>query len=106
MTRHACICVPRFPVAALHRAEPELRGTPLVLTAAEGTTEAIANLELVGHYAWGGLEVTRPLQGGTMVRTGLPNGQGRLTQGIPFAVAGVAPVLVTATAMVSQTIVI
>jgi hypothetical protein len=34
VTRHACICVPRFPVAALHRAEPELRGTPLVLTAA------------------------------------------------------------------------
>ncbi|MFP6663837.1 MAG: DNA polymerase Y family protein [Deltaproteobacteria bacterium] len=34
MTRHACICIPRFPVAALHRAEPELRGTPLVLTAA------------------------------------------------------------------------
>jgi len=76
---------------------PGVTRAPLVLTAAEGTTEAIANLELVGHYAWGGLEVTRPLQGGTMVRTGLPNGQGRLTQGIPFAVAGVAPVLVTAT---------
>ena len=77
---------------------PGVTRAPLVLTAAEGSEELISKLELVGHYSWGGLEVTRPLQGGTMVRTGLPNGQGRLTQGIPFAVAGVSPVLATATA--------
>lgn len=31
MKRTVCLCVPRFAVAALRRAEPELRGAPLVL---------------------------------------------------------------------------
>jgi hypothetical protein len=75
---------------------PGVTRAPLVLFAADGAAEGIGKLELVGHYSWGGVEVSRPLQGGAMVRTGLPNGQGRLTDEIPFAVTGSAPVLVAA----------
>ena len=78
---------------------PGVTRAPLVLFAAEGADAGIGKLDLVGHYSWGGVEVSRPLQGGTMVRTGLPNGQGRLTDEIPFAVTnGPAPVLLAATA--------
>ena len=76
---------------------PGVTRAPLVLFAAEGANAGIGKLDLVGHYSWGGVEVSRPLQGGTMVRTGLPNGQGRLTNEIPFAVTATpAPVLVAA----------
>ncbi len=40
MSRFACAVVPRFPVSALLRAEPELRGCPLVICRQEG---AVAN---------------------------------------------------------------
>jgi hypothetical protein len=75
---------------------PGVTRAPLVLFAADGAAEGIGKLDLVGHYSWGGVEVSRPLQGGAMVRTGLPNGQGRLTDEIPFAVTGSAAVLVAA----------
>lgn len=77
---------------------PGVTRAPLVLFAADGAAAGIGKLDLVGHYSWGGVEVSRPLQGGTMVRTGLPNGQGRLTDEIPFAVTDPAPVLVAAAA--------
>lgn len=40
MPRFACAVVPRFSVAALLRAEPELRGCPLVICRPEGNTAA------------------------------------------------------------------
>jgi protein ImuB len=36
MSRFACVVVPRFPIAALLRVEPELRGCPLVVCLPEG----------------------------------------------------------------------
>ena len=75
---------------------PGVTRAPLVLYATEGAAEAVGTLDLVGVDRFGGLPVRRPVQGGTMVRTGLPNGQGRLTDEIPFAVAGTASVFVTA----------
>jgi protein ImuB len=46
--RIACLLVPRFAVAALLRAEPELRGTPLVVTVAGNLVEVSAEAERAG----------------------------------------------------------
>jgi hypothetical protein len=76
---------------------PGVTRAPLVLFASDGAETTIGKLDLVGHHSLGGVEISRPVQGGTMVRTGLPNGQGRLTDNVPFAVtAPPAPVLVAA----------
>lgn len=46
--RVACLVVPRFPVASLLRAEPELRGTPLVVTVGGNVVAVSGEAERVG----------------------------------------------------------
>lgn len=46
--RVACLLVPRFAVAALLRTEPELRGTPLVVTDGGNVVDVSAEAERVG----------------------------------------------------------
>jgi protein ImuB len=57
--RVACLLVPRFAVAALLRAEPELRGTPLVVSAGGNVVEASAEAARVG--AQPGLTIAQAL---------------------------------------------
>jgi hypothetical protein len=66
---------------------------PLVVTADRNAPAYVGKLTLEGHAESAGI---RTVRGGTMVRTGLPNGSGRLTSEIPLAVAGKAQLLITA----------
>lgn len=59
MSRVACLLVPRFAVAALLRAEPELRGTPLVVTAGSSVVDVSAEAERAG--AQPGLTIAQAL---------------------------------------------
>lgn len=57
--RIACLLVPRFAVAALLRAEPELRGTPLVVTAGSNVVDVSPEAERAG--AQPGLTIAQAL---------------------------------------------
>ena len=57
--RVACLLVPRFAVAALLRAEPELRGTPLVVTAGSSVVDVSAEAQRAG--AQPGLTIAQAL---------------------------------------------
>jgi hypothetical protein len=54
-------------------------------------------LNLVGRAGHGDAEVVRPVRGGTMVWSGVPEGSGRLTGEVAVAIGAESGVLVTAT---------
>jgi hypothetical protein len=86
---------------------PGINRAPLTLSATDSAEALIHNLQLVGHSKpVGGWDqeatVTaqqphgRKVRGGTVIRTGAPNGSARLTSEIPFAVTAEAPLRITA----------
>lgn len=60
---------------------------PVILGAGNSAPPFVGALRLVGRAELGGVEVTRPVRGGTMVRPGYPTGWGRLTEDIAIAIA-------------------
>ncbi len=68
------------------------RGT-VVITASRNAAESVRSLTLEGSAESVGL---RQARGGTVVRAGMPNPWGRLTSQVPLAVAGDAPLRITA----------
>jgi hypothetical protein len=72
---------------------PGVDRAPLTLTADESASELVGTLKLKGYDELAGSRIAR---GGTVVRSGLPNGWGRLTTEIPLAVAGKAPLRILA----------
>jgi hypothetical protein len=74
----------------------EERGT-VVVTASRDAAPFVGTLNLVGRAEVGGVELTRPVRGGTLVRPGQPNGWGRLTDEISLALAPESSLLITAT---------
>jgi len=77
---------------------PGVTYTPLVFEAEETAPAFDGTLQLEGHIDLGSTTLQRPVRGGTMVRSGLPNGAGRLTDELAFAVAGHAPLKIIANA--------
>jgi hypothetical protein len=75
---------------------PDVTTAPLVLTADAGAAPVVGSLELLCHVDAGATEAVRPLQYGTMIRSGLPTGSGRLMEELPIAVAGDARIQITA----------
>lgn len=72
---------------------PGVNRAPLTVTAGDSVRPFVAALTLEGHAPLAG---NRKARGGTIVRTGLPNGWGRLTSDILLAVRGEAPLRITA----------
>lgn len=75
---------------------PGVNSAPLVLTATDNAKQFVGALELVGTVEQQGRTIQHPVQGGTMVRTDLPNGSGRLTADVPWAIGEEAPLRITA----------
>ncbi|MBT6485851.1 MAG: hypothetical protein HOK71_14470 [Planctomycetaceae bacterium] len=86
---------------------PGINRAPLTLSATDSAESIIHNLQLVGHAEpVGGWDLEtrveaqeshgRSVRGGTVIRTGEPNGLARLTSEIPFAVTGEAPLQIIA----------
>ncbi|MDG2130296.1 MAG: hypothetical protein P8K08_20015 [Fuerstiella sp.] len=78
------------------RLGPNVTNAPLVLTADAGADTVITTLDLLCHVDAGAAAIGRPLQYGTMIRSGLPTGSGRLMDELPVAVAGNARLRITA----------
>ena len=76
---------------------PGVNRAPLIVSAAESAAPFVGTLDLVGYVELGEVKLLRKVRGGTMVRGGTPNGSGRLTSEITWAVASEAPLGVTAT---------
>ncbi|TWU05309.1 hypothetical protein CA54_59970 [Symmachiella macrocystis] len=64
---------------------PGVDSAPLVITATRGAAPGVASLDLVAEAP---TVDARPVKTGTMVRTGRPNGWGRLTADRPVAISG------------------
>jgi hypothetical protein len=75
---------------------PGVTCAPLVLTAEERAEPLVGSLDLLGHFDLAGIELQRRVQGGTMVRTDVPNGSGRLTGDVPWSIGGEASLRITA----------
>ncbi|MBC7816197.1 MAG: PPC domain-containing protein, partial [Planctomycetaceae bacterium] len=90
---------------------PGVDRTTLVVSADQNASAHFGELKLEGTVGWvsnpssteqgrvgnPAYDLTsRTVRGGTIVRSGTPNGWGRLTSQIPFAVAGEAPLRITA----------
>ena len=76
---------------------PGVNETTLVVSADRNASALFGELKLEGvaeESAW----KSHPVRGGTIVRSGTPNGWGRITSQIPIAVAGEAPLRITADA--------
>jgi hypothetical protein len=71
------------------------RGT-LVVSADRNATAGFGELKLEGVTDDASLTNRRSVRGGTIVRSGTPNGWGRITSQIPLTVSGDAPFRVTA----------
>ena len=72
---------------------PGVDRAPLVISASPGAPEFIGELTLQGAAEMAG---QRHVRGGVVVRSGLPNGWGRLTSEIPLAVGGEATIQISA----------
>ena len=72
---------------------PGVDRAPLVISAEAGAPEFLGALTLHGFSETAGL---RQVRGGVVVRSGTPSGWGRLTSDIPLAIAGKAPIQITA----------
>ena len=70
----------------------------LALSAADSAGGELHELKLEATADDGSQSASKPVQCGTIVRSGEPNGWGRLTSQLPYAVAGEAPVRASATA--------
>jgi hypothetical protein len=75
---------------------PGVASAPLVLSAAEDVEESITTLDLVGHIDGQKGAITRTVQSGTMIRSGDSTGCGRLQAELPMAIAGEAPLQISA----------
>jgi hypothetical protein len=93
---------------------PGVDRTSLVITADRNASALISELKLEGRIVETVADASgiptpsvlnridrdalsvRPVHGSTTIRTGTPSGWGRLTSQIPFAVAGIAPLRITA----------
>ncbi len=77
---------------------PEVNHAIMVLSADPGCEKLVnrLHLEAVGDAGYEALR--HDVQFGTVVRAGTPNGWGRLVSELPFAVAGSAPIRITANA--------
>ena len=83
---------------------PGVDHTTVVVSADQNAAALFGELKLVGSSTLrveplGSGEpsyVHRPVRGGSIVRTGTPNGWGRLTSQIPLAIAGDSPLRITA----------
>lgn len=69
----------------------------LILSASRDAPARVGTLTLFGRAEAGGMEIRRPVRGGTMVRSGHPTGWGRLTDDVPIGVAPEASLNVSAT---------
>ncbi len=74
---------------------PGVDHTTLVVSADRNVSALFGELKLEG-IAEESARKSHPVRGGTIVRSGTPNGWGRISSQIPFAVAGDAPLRVTA----------
>lgn len=72
---------------------PGVDRAPLVISAQRGAGEIAGELTLEGYAEMAG---SHSVRGGVVVRSGLPFGWGRLTSEIPLAIAGQAPLQLTA----------
>ena len=72
---------------------PNVTRVPLVVSASNNAETLIGALKLQGHAASAG---SRKVRAATMVRTGLPNGWGRMTDTVALSVSGEAPLKITA----------
>jgi hypothetical protein len=75
---------------------PDVVSAPLVFTADEDVEELVTTLDLVGEIEGAGQNRIRSVQSGTLIRAGVPNGSGRLMADLPLAIAGQAPLRITA----------
>jgi hypothetical protein len=72
---------------------PGVDSVPLVISANEDCQDLVASLELVGTTVDSGQSQREwQVQSGSMIRAGVPEGSGRLTQGLPVMVAGLSPI--------------
>lgn len=73
----------------------------VILTASRDAAAGVHSLKFLGHAdvggGGGGVEITRPVRGGTMVRAGHPTGWGRMTEDIPVSLAPEASLFISAT---------
>ncbi len=76
---------------------PGVDGTTLVVSADRNASALFGELKLEGVTEESARK-SHPVRGGTIVRSGTPNGWGRITSQIPIAVAGEAPLRITADA--------
>ncbi len=75
---------------------PGVDRTSVVVSADRNSAFVFGELKLEGVTEEGGSTNRRSVSGGTVVRSGAPTGWGRLTSQIPLAVAGDAPLRITA----------
>ncbi len=75
---------------------PNVTNAPLVLTADADADTVVTTLDLLCHVDAGAAAIGRSLQYGTMIRSGLPTGSGRLMDELPVSVAGNARLRITA----------
>jgi hypothetical protein len=75
---------------------PNVTTAPLVLTADTSVDRVLTTLDLVCHVDAGAGETIRPVLAGSMIRSGVPTGSGRLTAELPVAVSGNARIQITA----------
>lgn len=71
---------------------------PLIVSANRDCPSFAGTLNLVGHADLGGVELTRPARGGTLIWPGQSTPFARLTQDVPLATASEAGVVLTASA--------
>lgn len=74
---------------------PGVDRATLVVSADQNATTSFGELKLEGTTDESP-RTSRPVRGATIVRSGTPNGWGRLTSQIPFTVTGDAPLRITA----------
>ncbi|MBC8354351.1 MAG: PPC domain-containing protein [Planctomycetes bacterium] len=72
---------------------PGVDRAPLVISAEPGAPEFVGELALEGIAD---MTLSRQVRGGVVVRSGSPNGWGRLTSEIPLAITGDAPIQISA----------
>jgi hypothetical protein len=74
---------------------PGVTRVPLVISATDSAPEGHGSLQLLAETNIGGRGQSQTVLGGTMVRTGTPNGIGRITSDIPWSVGGASAVRLT-----------
>lgn len=77
---------------------PGVDHATLVVSADQNAAAQFTALQLSASVDQHGVAIRRNVRGGTIVRTGTPNGWGRLTSQIPMAIGGDAPLRITADA--------